>query len=39
MVCSPGGTTIEGLEALEKDGFRAAVMDAIDACIQKSKML
>ena len=32
-------TTIEGLEALEKDGFRAAVMDAIDACIQKSKML
>ena len=39
MVCSPGGTTIEGLEALEKDGFRAAVMDALDARIQKSKML
>lgn len=39
MVCSPGGTTIEGLEALEKDGFRAAVMDAIDACIEKSAKL
>ena len=39
MVCSPGGTTIEGLEALERDGFRAAVMDAIDACIEKSKKL
>ncbi len=39
MVCSPGGTTIEGLETLEKDGFRAAVMDAIDACVTKSKKL
>ena len=39
MVCSPGGTTIEGLEALEKGGFRGTVMDAIDACIEKSKKL
>lgn len=39
MVCSPGGTTIEGVEALEKRGFRAAVMEAIDACVEKSRRL
>ena len=37
MVTSPAGTTIEGVYALEKGGFRAAVMDAVDAAIQKSK--
>ena len=37
MVTSPAGTTIEGVAALEKDGFRFAVMDAVDAAIQKSK--
>lgn len=36
-VCSPGGTTIEAVTALERSGLRAAVIDAIDACIKKSK--
>jgi pyrroline-5-carboxylate reductase len=30
-VCSPKGTTIKGVYALEKDGFRGSVMDAISA--------
>lgn len=39
MVCSPGGTTIEAVKVLEEMGLRAAVMDAVDACIEKSRNL
>ena len=39
MVCSPGGTTIAAVKVLEEMGFRAAVMDAVEACIEKSKNL
>ena len=36
-VCSPGGTTIEGLAALENGGFRGALMQAVAACITKAR--
>lgn len=39
MVCSPGGTTIEGVKVLEEKGMRAAVMGALEACAEKSKRL
>ena len=37
MVCSPGGTTIEAVITLEKEGFRSAVMEAMRVCAEKSK--
>lgn len=39
MVTSPGGTTIEGCEALERGGMRYAVMDCINVATEKSKKL
>lgn len=39
MVCSPGGTTIQGVKALEEYGMRGAVMDAVTACVDQAKKL
>lgn len=36
MVCSPAGSTIEAVKVLEESGFRAAIMDAMDACARRS---
>lgn len=34
-VCSPAGTTIRGVEALERAGLRAAMLDAVQAVMEK----
>lgn len=35
-VCSPGGTTIQGVRALERGGFRSAVVEAVIAAYEKT---
>ena len=39
MVCSPGGTTIQGIKMLEKNNFRGTVMDAVITCVEKSRKM
>ncbi|MBQ9687254.1 MAG: pyrroline-5-carboxylate reductase [Oscillospiraceae bacterium] len=38
-VCSPGGTTIQGVRVLEERGFRGAVMDAVISTYEKNLKL
>lgn len=39
QVCSPGGTTIEGVSSLQKSGFEAALTKAFDAVLEKDKLI
>lgn len=39
MVCSPAGTTICGVQVLEERGMKAAVMGALEACIERSRKI
>lgn len=38
-VCSPGGTTIEAVNELEKNGFKPGIQSAIDKCVEKAEKL
>ncbi len=38
-VCSPGGSTIEGVHALEQNGFRGAAMEAVIEAYKKTQVL
>ena len=38
-VCSPAGTTIDGVIRLQACGFEAAVHDAVTAVVEKDKSM
>jgi pyrroline-5-carboxylate reductase len=38
-VCTPGDATIEGIKALEDNGFRKAVQEAVEAVIKRSRSM
>ena len=38
-VCSPGGTTIEGVSSLLKDSFESSIISAVDAVIEKDNRI
>ena len=39
QVCSPGGTTIEGVASLQADAFDAAISRAVDAALEKDSRI
>lgn len=39
MVCSPAGTTIEGVAVLEENNFRSAVIKAVSRAVERSEEL
>ena len=39
MVCSPNGTTIRAVKALEDNGFRSSILNAMEECYKRTKEL
>lgn len=39
QVCSPGGTTIEGVCSLEENNFESTIVKAFDAVLEKDKLI